>query len=64
MTIRSTILTWKTPRAHEPGRLESKVWQVSDMTKHTGTVDRCIFLMAVFPDYCLSVNITFPFPIY
>ena len=58
MAIHSTILTWKTPWAEEPGRLESKVSQESDMTKHAGTIDRCILLMAVFPDYCL---LTLPF---
>ena len=63
MAIRFSILTWKTPWAEEPGRLQSKESQELDMTKHAGTVDMYIFLMALFPDYCLSVNVTLPFPI-
>ena len=61
MAIRSSILTWKTPWAEKPGRLQSKVSQELDV--HAGTVDMYIFLMALFPDCCLSVNVTLPFPI-
>ena len=42
MAICSSILSWKIPWTEEPGRLQSKGLEESDMTKHAGTLCSCI----------------------
>ena len=37
MTTHSTILVWRVPWTEEPGKLQSKEWQESDVTAHTHT---------------------------
>ena len=48
MAIHSNILAWRIPWIEEPGSLQSRGWQKSDMTEGTYQVHKYIKVFKIF----------------